>query len=185
MIAPSVKELVLVVRSVTSPKTRPLLARLRAAAPHVHVSVADDIGAIARCQLIVAASNEPEPLIYPWHLADGPVAICDISLPSDVSDEVRRARPDVLVIRGGIVRLPFNHDFSIAGISLPRGHALACMSETLLMGLEGAAVERVGRPGDRGRGAAHARLGGEAWLSAGGYPAHGESGARRCAAAPA
>jgi predicted amino acid dehydrogenase len=43
----------------------------------------------------------------------------------------------VLVIRGGIVRLPANGDFSIAGIALPKGHALACMSETLLMGLEG------------------------------------------------
>jgi acetylornithine/succinyldiaminopimelate/putrescine aminotransferase/predicted amino acid dehydrogenase len=137
MIAPSVRELVLVVRTVTSPKIKPLLAKIRAAAPHVRVTVADDIAAIARCQLIVTASNEPEPLIYPRHLADGPVAICDISLPSDVSDEVRRFRPDVLVIRGGIVRLPRNADFSIGGIALPPGHALACMSETLLMGLEG------------------------------------------------
>jgi acetylornithine/succinyldiaminopimelate/putrescine aminotransferase/predicted amino acid dehydrogenase len=137
MIAPSVRELVLVVRNTASPKLRPLLARLRAVAPHVRVDVVDDIAAVSRCQLIVAASNVPEPLIYPQHLAAGPVAICDISLPSDVSDQVRHARPDVLVIRGGIVRLPFNDDFSIAGISLPRGHALACMSETLLMGLEG------------------------------------------------
>ena len=137
MIAPSVRELVLVVRSVSSPKIRPLLARLRAVAPQVRVLVVDDIAAIARCQLIVAASNVPEPLIYPSHLADGPVAICDISLPSDVSDDVHQERPDVLVIRGGIVRLPFNHDFAVAGIALPRGHALACMSETLLMGLEG------------------------------------------------
>ena len=137
MIAPSVRELVLVVRSVTSPKIRPLLARLRAVAPQVQVSVVEDIAAISRCQLIVAASNVPEPLIYPRHLADGPVAICDISLPNDVSDQVRRDRPDVLVIRGGIVRLPSNDDFAIGGIALPRGHALACMSETLLMGLEG------------------------------------------------
>ena len=46
-------------------------------------------------------------------------------------------RPDVLVIRGGIVKLPCNDDFAVGGITLPRGHALACMSETLLMGLEG------------------------------------------------
>ena len=65
------------------------------------------------------------------------MAICDISLPSDVSEQVGRERPDVLVIRGGIVRLPCNDDFAIGGIALPRGHALACMSETLLMGLEG------------------------------------------------
>jgi predicted amino acid dehydrogenase len=137
MIAPSVRELVLVVRSVSSPKVKPLLTRLRTVAPHVRVTVVEDIAAIAHSQLIVAASNVPEPLIYPWHLAEKPVAICDISLPSDVSDDVRTARPDVLVIRGGIVRLPANDDFSVAGIALPKGHALACMSETLLMGLEG------------------------------------------------
>jgi acetylornithine/succinyldiaminopimelate/putrescine aminotransferase/predicted amino acid dehydrogenase len=137
MIAPQIEELVLVVRSLASPKLKPLLTRLRDVAPRCRVRVVEDIDAISRCQLIVAASNVPEPLIFPRHLADGPVAICDISLPSDVSDEVRVERPDVLVIRGGIVRLPCNDDFSIGGIALPRGHALACMSETLLMGLEG------------------------------------------------
>ena len=137
MIAPTVKELVLVARTVSSPKLKPLLARLRDVAPHVRVSVVDDIAAISRCQLVVAASNVPEPLIFPRHLAEGPVAICDISLPSDVSAEVLAERPDVLVIRGGVVKLPCNEDFSIGGIALPKGHALACMSETLLMGLEG------------------------------------------------
>ena len=41
------------------------------------------------------------------------------------------------MIRGGVVRLPCDRDFTIRGIALPPGHALACMSETLLMGLEG------------------------------------------------
>ena len=137
MIAPSVRELVLVVRSTSSPKLAPVLARLREVAPHVRVSVVQDIDAISRSQLIVAASNVPEPMIFPRHLAQGPVAICDISLPQDVSAEVLAERPDVLVIRGGIVKLPCNDDFSIGGIALPKGHALACMCETLLMGLEG------------------------------------------------
>jgi acetylornithine/succinyldiaminopimelate/putrescine aminotransferase/predicted amino acid dehydrogenase len=137
MIAPAVRELVLVVRSISSPKLKPVLSRLREVAPNVRVSVVENLDAISRCQLIVAASNVPEPLIFPRHLADGPVAICDISLPSDVSEQVLTERPDVLVIRGGIVQLPCNADFSIGGIALPKGHALACMSETLLMGLEG------------------------------------------------
>lgn len=137
MIAPLVRELVLVVRQTNSPKLKPVLARLNTVAPHCRVTVVQDVSAISRCQLIVAASNTPEPLIYPQHLSDGPVAICDISLPSDVAEDVLAERPDVLVIRGGIVKLPCNDDFAVAGIILPRGHALACMSETLLMGLEG------------------------------------------------
>jgi predicted amino acid dehydrogenase len=66
------------------------------------------------------------------------VVICDISVPSDVSDSVARERPDIHIFRGGVVRLPLDPDFEIGGISLPRGHSLACMAETLLMGLEGA-----------------------------------------------
>jgi acetylornithine/succinyldiaminopimelate/putrescine aminotransferase/predicted amino acid dehydrogenase len=141
MIAPTVRELVLVVRSASSPKLKATLARLRDIVPNLPVRIVEDIDEISRCQLIVAASNVPDALIYPRHLADGPVAICDISLPSDVSEEVLVERPDVLVIRGGVVELPRNKDFSICGIALPRGHALACMSETLLMGLEGLSTD--------------------------------------------
>jgi predicted amino acid dehydrogenase len=99
--------------------------------------VVDDLKALADCSLIVSASNTPEPLIAPRHLGRGPVVVCDISLPADVSDDVARERPDVLVVTGGVVRLPHDADFSIGGIPLPRGHVFACMAETLLMGLEG------------------------------------------------
>jgi predicted amino acid dehydrogenase len=58
-------------------------------------------------------------------------------LPYDVSETVYTERPDVLVIRGGVIRLPENKDFIIAGLPLDQGHVYACMAETLLMGLEG------------------------------------------------
>ncbi|MQA31689.1 MAG: aminotransferase class III-fold pyridoxal phosphate-dependent enzyme [Luteitalea sp.] len=137
IMAPMVRELVLVVRSLRSPKLKPLLARIHELAPKTTVRIVESVDGLSRCQLVVAASNVPEPLVFPRHLARGPVAICDISLPSDVSEEVRMERPDVMVIRGGVVRLPHDHDFSIGGVALPPGHALACMAETLLMGLEG------------------------------------------------
>ena len=38
------------------------------------------------------------------------------------------------VMRGGLVRLPHNADFVIAGLDLEPGYAFACMAETLLMG---------------------------------------------------
>ena len=66
------------------------------------------------------------------------MVICDISVPSDVADQVLLERPDVHVIRGGVVRLPLDRGFEIGGITLPKGHSLACMAETLLMGLDGA-----------------------------------------------
>lgn len=35
------------------------------------------------------------------------------------------------------MKLPLNPDFKVKGICLPDGHAFACMSETLLLGLHG------------------------------------------------
>ena len=144
LMAPEVRELVLMVRNRRSPKLGAVLGELRAAAPDVPVRVVDDAAALADCALIVAASNTPELLIYPEHIGSGPVVICDISLPSNVADSVELECPNVLVVRGGVVRLPLDHDFSIGGIPLAPGHVYACMAETLLMGLEGSTQGSVG-----------------------------------------
>jgi len=64
--------------------------------------------------------NSPEPLIHSEHLGTGPVIICDISVPSDVAPDVVQQRPDVVVIHGGIVRLPLNENFVIAGLPLEK-----------------------------------------------------------------
>jgi len=144
LMAPEVREIVLVVRKLGSSKVRAVLAGVRAAAPGARVRVVDDLTALAECPLIVAASSTPEPLIYPEHIGSGPVVICDISLPSNVADAVRLECPNALVVQGGVVRLPLDDDFSIAGIPLAPGHVYACMAETLLMGLEGSSHGSVG-----------------------------------------
>ena len=48
-----------------------------------------------------------------------------------------RTRPDVLVMSGGIARLPFGEDHGIIGFPLPPGQVYGCMGETMLLGLEG------------------------------------------------
>jgi len=96
------------------------------------------MGALRGCPLVLAASNAAESLIFPEHLHQGPTVICDISLPPDVDASVARERPDVRVIRGGVVRLPHNPRFGLAGAPLEPGLVYACLAETVLMGLEGA-----------------------------------------------
>jgi acetylornithine/succinyldiaminopimelate/putrescine aminotransferase/predicted amino acid dehydrogenase len=103
----------------------------------VPVIITNDPAALRGCALIVACSNSANPVILPEHLASGPVVICDLSVPADVDESIEQVRPDVLVIRGGLVAIPGDADFHIGGIPLPRGHAFACMSETLLLGLMG------------------------------------------------
>ncbi|RMG15622.1 MAG: aminotransferase class III-fold pyridoxal phosphate-dependent enzyme [Planctomycetota bacterium] len=109
-----------------------LRAELGAEAP---VRVATSPEALVECDLIVAASSTPEPVITPAHLGPGPRVICDLALPEDTAPEVFRERPDVRVIRGGIVRLPRNPDLVIAGMPLEPGRVFACTAETLLLGL--------------------------------------------------
>lgn len=136
LLAPEVAELVLIVRRTDSIRVERLMAEVQAEVPGVRVRLSDDMHELRRCQLIACASNAPEPLIYPGHLGRGPIAICDISAPSDVDRSVLRERPDVAVFDGGIVQLPRNPDFHIAGLPLKQGHVFACMAETILMGLE-------------------------------------------------
>ncbi len=99
------------------------------------IQVTADLDQLKKANIIVSASNHVKPLILPQHIGHFPVLICDIAVPADVHETVT-AMPDVTVIKGGIVKLPKTPDFKIAGISLPEGTAYACMSETLLLGLE-------------------------------------------------
>lgn len=89
---------------------------------------------LLKCNMIVAASNSPEYLIYPEYLKPGSV-ICDVARPADVSPEVLE-RDDVLVLEGGLVKYPDNISFG-PNLGYRDGVSLACLSETVLLALEG------------------------------------------------
>ncbi len=100
------------------------------------ILVTDDIGHLRNAQLILSATNSPEAVIYPEMLGTHQTIICDIAVPFDVDASVYQM-PNVKIIKGGIVRVPYSDDFKIPGIILPKGTAFACMSETMVLGLEG------------------------------------------------
>jgi predicted amino acid dehydrogenase len=135
MMAPQVASTLLIVRDPESPRVKSMVEEIGRVAAKLEVS--EDLHALRQCNLIATASNSPEPLIYAEHLSDEPVIVCDVAVPADVSAEVPLERPLTTVMRGGVVRLPRNKDFVIAGLDLEPGFAFACMAETLLMGLEG------------------------------------------------
>jgi acetylornithine/succinyldiaminopimelate/putrescine aminotransferase/predicted amino acid dehydrogenase len=135
MLAPQVASTILIVRDLESPRVKSMMEELGGAAGGLEVT--DDLHALRKCNVVAAASNSPDPLICAEHLADGPVVVCDVAVPADVSPDVAAEKPMATVIRGGLVKLPHNHDFVIAGLDLDPGYAYACMAETLLMGLEG------------------------------------------------
>jgi acetylornithine/succinyldiaminopimelate/putrescine aminotransferase/predicted amino acid dehydrogenase len=94
-----------------------------------------DIGELRHADVILAASNTEDAIIFPNMLGGGPVVINDISTPMDTHESVRRMK-NVTLTRGGLVQAPMNSSFELPGLPLPPGVIFACMAETMLMGLE-------------------------------------------------
>jgi acetylornithine/succinyldiaminopimelate/putrescine aminotransferase/predicted amino acid dehydrogenase len=102
------------------------------------ITVGTDLALCRGAQLIVTTSNQARSILFPEHLGDAPTVIIDLAVPGDVDASVARERPDVRVIRGGVIRTPCNPDWHVPGIPLGPGEMFACMTETVLMGFEGA-----------------------------------------------
>ena len=139
LIAPRVKRLILVARNET--RLRKLHAEI-AARYDCEIAYATDLPAAVRhADLVLTATSSTQDVIEPEYLQPGSV-VCELSLPHDVSRRVAVERPDVLVIEGGNMRVPGamrwervrepGTEFELA---LPRGTALACMSETMVLAL--------------------------------------------------
>lgn len=94
-----------------------------------------DIARIREADAVITVSSAGAEIVLPEHLKPGSV-VCDVARPRDVSVRVSKERPDVLVIEGGVVAVPgdvrFGFDFGF-----PDRTAYACMSETMLLALEG------------------------------------------------
>ncbi len=110
-------------------------ARTKAVADEVEGATATtDVKALRECDVVVTVTSADTAIIFPEHLKPGSV-ICDVSRPRDVSVRVAQDRPDVLVIEGGVVKVPGNVDFGF-DFGFPTGTAYACMSETIMLALE-------------------------------------------------
>jgi acetylornithine/succinyldiaminopimelate/putrescine aminotransferase/predicted amino acid dehydrogenase len=110
------------------------LASLQARLPRARIDA--EPAALLQADVVLAAANAPVPFIGAEVLATGAV-VCDLSVPAAVRPEVREQRSDVLLIGGGIARLPFGEAHGIIGFPLPPGQVYGCMAETMLLGLEG------------------------------------------------
>lgn len=94
-----------------------------------------DVNAIREADAIVTVTSSEDGIIQPEHLKPGCV-VCDVARPRDVSVRVAKERNDVLVIEGGVVRVPGDVEFNF-NFGFPEKTAYACMSETMILALEG------------------------------------------------
>lgn len=90
---------------------------------------------IRDADIVASATSAVTAIIQPSDIKSGAV-VCDVARPRDVSHRVAQERDDVLVIDGGVVAVPGNVDFGF-NFGFPPGMAYACMSETMMLALEG------------------------------------------------
>ncbi len=141
LIAPKVKRVVLVARNET--RLRRFHESVAATLPCESEYTTDLSSAVRSARLILTATSSTRDVIEPEDLQAGAV-VCELSLPHDVSRRVAEQRPDVLVVEGGNMLVPGNPRFERVrepgtefDLNLPPRTALACMSETMILALEG------------------------------------------------
>ncbi|MBL8087550.1 MAG: shikimate dehydrogenase [Chthonomonas sp.] len=96
-----------------------------------------EVSALRNADVVITVTSSETAVILPEHLRRGAI-VCDVARPRDVSVRVAKERPDVLVIEGGVVSVPGDVSFGI-DFGFPPKTAYACMSETMLLALEGRA----------------------------------------------
>jgi fatty aldehyde-generating acyl-ACP reductase len=94
-----------------------------------------DITRIKEADVVITVTSTDAAIIMPEHLKPGAI-VCDVARPRDVSVRVSKERPDVLVIEGGVVKVPGDNVNFNFRFGFPEGTAYACMSETMMLALE-------------------------------------------------
>ncbi|MEA5091702.1 Aminotransferase PigE [bioreactor metagenome] len=100
------------------------------------VEVSSDIkSSLKNADVVLTVTSAVDCLIEPGDLKSGAV-VCDVARPRNVSKAVSASRKDVLVIEGGVIRVPGNVNFGF-NFGFPPRTSYACMAETMLLALEG------------------------------------------------
>ncbi len=105
--------------------------------PNAPIAIATDPWALRQCNVVVTATNAPNPVVTTEHLGPAPLVLCDVAVPGDVDRRVLRHRPDVTVLAGGMVSLPLGQRLRIPGMPFDGAEIYGCLGETILMGLAG------------------------------------------------
>lgn len=94
------------------------------------VEGASNLDLVHTADIVIAATNNPYVLLTAAHLKPGAIVI-DAAQPKNVSEEIPRQRPDVIVIESAVVQTP---DVDVHfDLDLAPGEALGCLSETMIL----------------------------------------------------
>jgi predicted amino acid dehydrogenase len=99
-----------------------------------NVDISTDLAAVKSADVLITVTGAVDAVLHPEDIKPGAV-VCDVARPRDVSEILVKLRNDVLVIDGGVARVPGNADLGKYP-GLPKGIALGCMAETFMLALE-------------------------------------------------
>jgi predicted amino acid dehydrogenase len=131
MLAPDVQSLLLIGRRMDKLNE---VAQKANVAGCTAVAITDNINSLNQAQFVITVTSAIDAIIEPHHLRRGAV-VCDVARPRDVSRQVSEQRPDVLVIEGGMVKVPGPVDFGF-NFGFPPKMSYACMAETMALALD-------------------------------------------------
>ncbi len=97
--------------------------------------ISTNVNDIREAEVVVTVTSAGGNLVKPEMLRRGAI-VCDVSRPRDVSWQVAHARRDVLVLDGGLVRVPGQVNFGF-DYGLPPELTYGCLAETIALTLEG------------------------------------------------
>jgi len=89
--------------------------------------------AVKDADIVVTTTSAPEALLKIEEFKPGAI-VCDVSIPKNVNGR-KENRPDVTLIDGGLIKLPFSANFGV-DTGLPKDIIYASMAETMLLALE-------------------------------------------------
>lgn len=96
------------------------------------VVTSTDVEAVKGSDIVITATSAPESLLSSKHLKEGAM-VYEVSQPRNVSYQVKKERPDILVIDGAYAKVPDRIRFHWMG--LPPGITFGCMAETIILAL--------------------------------------------------
>lgn len=99
------------------------------------VQIADSITAIEQADVVLVSTNSVTTPLDATHFKANAI-VCDVSVPANLHPQTAAYRPDLEIMSGGIVRLPFGEELNIPGFPLPTGYTFGCMAEGILLSFE-------------------------------------------------
>ena len=102
--------------------------------PAAVTTTTDAAAGLRDADIVITVTSAVDTVIPVAALKRGAV-VCDVARPRDVSHQVVKERPDVLVIEGGAVEVPGPVDFHF-NFGFPPKTSYACMAETMILALE-------------------------------------------------